>query len=58
MSSKLKVFFTFRGSKGGKEMKPKKKVHNYFDKMKGNMAEKCKGKFQLNFKNIRERSYH
>ena len=45
MSSKLKVFFAFRGSKGGKEMKPKKKIHNYFDKMKGNMAEKCKGKF-------------
>merc|ERR1712224_575041 len=45
VAAKLKIFFALRGSKGGKEMKPKKKIQNYFDKDKGTMADKCKAKF-------------
>ena len=49
VATKLKVFFALRGSKGGKEMKPKKRKEDSFDQEKGSMAEKCKGKFLSDF---------
>lgn len=40
----MKIFFAIRGSKGGKEMKPKKKGKVPFDQTKGKSADKCKKK--------------
>ena len=42
----MKIFFAIRGSKGGKEMKPKKKAKIPFDKTKGKSAEKCKKMYE------------
>ena len=41
----MKIFFSIRGSRGGKEMKPKKKDKVPFDKSKGKSADACKKKF-------------
>merc|ERR1712098_542718 len=44
VAAKLKIFFALRGSKGGKKLKPKKKIQNYFDKAKKKKKKKKKKK--------------
>ena len=51
VASDMKFFFALRGSKGGKDMKPKGKSKAAFDKLKGKFAEKCLKKFGEGDKN-------